>query len=177
MTLCKTISLVLLSLALLGCSSDDDDTVGGDDASDADVGPGFGTMEDLITADMLWDEMRNYTTWPSPDALQGFQASAAPHGAFVRYYVNEVAAGSYAAPADGSIIIKENYMSESDDALAAITVMYKMNGYAPEYGNWFWVKYSPDGTIDANEEGVSPGGSRRRRRYGWLRALSLGCRG
>jgi hypothetical protein len=29
--------------------------------------------------------------------------------------------------------------------LKAITVMYKIKDYNPADGDWFWVKYSPDG--------------------------------
>ena len=31
--------------------------------------------------------------------------------------------------------------------LAAITVMYKKAGYNPQVGDWFWVKYGPDGSV------------------------------
>lgn len=30
--------------------------------------------------------------------------------------------------------------------LKAITVMYKVPGYNPKDGDWFWVKYTPEGT-------------------------------
>jgi hypothetical protein len=37
----------------------------------------------------------------------------------------------------------------SDKKLVAITVMYKVKGYNPEAGDWFWAKYGPDGKIAA----------------------------
>ena len=30
----------------------------------------------------------------------------------------------------------------------AITIMYRSKGYAPDSGDWYWVKYRPDGTVD-----------------------------
>ena len=30
-----------------------------------------------------------------------------------------------------------------------ITMMYKTKGYNPEAGDWYWVKYMPDGTVAA----------------------------
>jgi len=42
---------------------------------------------------------------------------------------------------------KGNYMP--DKKLAAITVMYKVVGYNPEIGDWFWARYTPDGKVEA----------------------------
>jgi hypothetical protein len=41
-----------------------------------------------------------------------------------------------------------------DKTLAAVTVMYKKAGYNPEAGDFFWLKYTPDGNIEA--EGKAP---------------------
>lgn len=46
---------------------------------------------------------------------------------------------------DGTIIIKENYNLQKK--LQTTTIMYRLNGYDPENGNWFWLKYTPDQTI------------------------------
>ena len=48
---------------------------------------------------------------------------------------------------DKSVIVKENYSPEKQ--LTAITVMWKVRGYNPAGGNWFWAKYAPDGKIEA----------------------------
>ena len=60
-------------------------------------------------------------------------------------FLNRKAAGNPSSLPDGSIVIKENYSPEQ--ALAAITVMYKTAGYNAESGDWYWVKYNPDGTV------------------------------
>jgi len=44
--------------------------------------------------------------------------------------------------------IKENY--SSDKKLKALSVMYKIKGYNPDGGDWFWAKYSPDGKVEAS---------------------------
>jgi hypothetical protein len=48
----------------------------------------------------------------------------------------------------GAIIVKENYMPDS--TLAATTVMYKVPDYNPEAGDWYWVKFLPDGQVDGD---------------------------
>ncbi len=80
-----------------------------------------------------------------------------PHGATLTTYVNRAAADALAAGAPrmpaGAIIVKENYMP--DGSLAAITTMSKIEGYSPAAGDWFWVKYLPDGSVD--EAGAAQG--------------------
>ena len=34
-----------------------------------------------------------------------------------------------------------------DKTLGAVTVMYRVNGYDPDAGDWFWAKYKADGSI------------------------------
>lgn len=48
--------------------------------------------------------------------------------------------------ADGAIIVKENYTA--DKKFVALSVMYNIKGYNPNGGDWFWIKYSPDGKVE-----------------------------
>jgi hypothetical protein len=48
----------------------------------------------------------------------------------------------------GAIVVKENYTPDS--TLAATTVMYKVSGYDPEAGDWFYLKRLADGTVEAS---------------------------
>ncbi len=60
-------------------------------------------------------------------------------------YLNDAAFSSLKNPegmADGSIIVSENYAA--DQKLDSRTVMYKIKGYNPEGGDWFWVRYTGD---------------------------------
>ena len=59
-------------------------------------------------------------------------------------FVNNAAYNSTSAPLKyGAIQVKENYNKE--EKLTAITVMYKIKGYNPEAGDWFYAKYTPGG--------------------------------
>lgn len=92
-----------------------------------------------------------YTNWSLWPGTSKFSSGNAPHGALVTTYVNDIAASSIQAQngmADGSIIVKENYMA--DKTLAGLTVMYKIKGYNAAAGDWYWVNYKPDGTSMAS---------------------------
>ena len=46
---------------------------------------------------------------------------------------------------NGAIVVKENY--SPGKKLTAITVMYKKAGFNPENGDWYWLKFSPNGKV------------------------------
>ena len=48
---------------------------------------------------------------------------------------------------NGAIVVKENY-GEDKETLMAVTPMYKVQGYNPDAGDWFWAKYGPDGKVE-----------------------------
>lgn len=102
----------------------------------------------------LWSHLtkvnyqKSFALWPGKGKLY---KGTEPHGALLTTYVNKAALGAIQGkkgtmPA-GAIVVKENYMP--DKKLAAITVMYKVAGYNPDGGDWFWAKYTPDGKIEA----------------------------
>ncbi len=112
-------------------------------------------------AQALWTyiaETSPYTgwgTWPD-ESFKGYLPSGAPHAKVVKIFVNDVglnvASKFPGEMPEGTIIVKDNYKGESVDSpgeLDAVTVMYKVKGYNPEGGDWFWAKYKPDGTADA----------------------------
>lgn len=91
------------------------------------------------------DPYKNWKLWPGKGKLY---KGRHPHGAYLTTYINEAAWLSIEAGkpmVNGSIIVKENYTPKKE--LAAITVMYKVKGYNPGAGDWFWVKYGADGKI------------------------------
>ena len=120
--------------------------------------PPFGGTDDMQRASNLWSTMSGYRSWPSYPGLDGFQEGQSPHGKFLKYHINSAASNNHRHPGAGSIIIKENYMSASPSALGAITVMEKVPGYDPENGDWFWVKFAPDGSVMKNPKGMSLAG-------------------
>lgn len=101
----------------------------------------------FITKD---NDYTKWSLWPGKDKLY---PGKSPHGAFLTSYVNETAAKAIKEKSvgmgmpDGSIVVKENY--SPDKKLAAVTVMYKKKGFDPDNGDWFYLKFSPDGDIDA----------------------------
>ena len=90
----------------------------------------------------------NWSLWPGKKKLY---SGTQPHGAFLTTYVNDIAlealkTGRGEFP-QGSIIVKENYSKEKK--LGAVTVMFKVEGYNLDAGNWYWLKYQPDGPVEA----------------------------
>ena len=150
--------LLCMAAACADDSSDEgsvtDDGTTEEDKQQAAATPAFGSDTDVSEADALWAQMDGYDQWESFPGLEGIQPGMSPHGAFVRFYVNDICAESPDDPPDGSIIIKENFGDEAGTMLGAITVMEKREGYDAEGGDWFWAKYLPGGSLDANPEGV-----------------------
>lgn len=105
------------------------------------------------TGAALWAhlEAAPYTSWAMWPGRAALYPGTEPHGMLLTTYVNRLGldainTGAGSMPV-GAIVVKENYMPDS--TLAAVTVMYKAAGYAPDAGNWFWVKRNADGTIEA----------------------------
>ena len=91
----------------------------------------------------------NYQSWQLWPGKTKLYEGKHPHGALLTTYVSKGAYDAIEAKAgripDGEFIVKENYTPNKK--LAAVTVMYKKDGYNAEGGDWFWLKYAPDGTI------------------------------
>ncbi|HCZ11246.1 MAG TPA: hypothetical protein DHV16_03080 [Nitrospiraceae bacterium] len=107
-------------------------------------GPNAEKLNEYI---IKYDPYRAWELWPDKGRLY---KGAAPHGALLTTFVNN--AGYFSIKkkkgmADGSIIAKENYTA--DKKFVALSVMYKIKGYNPAGGDWFWVKYAPDGKVEA----------------------------
>jgi hypothetical protein len=107
------------------------------------------------TATSLWSHLEeadytaNFRLWPEKGELY---PGTEPHGMLLTTYLNDLAhgaltSGAGAMPA-GAIVVKENYMPDS--VLAAVTVMYKVDAYNPDFGNWFFVKRLANGTVEAS---------------------------
>lgn len=101
----------------------------------------------------LWGYMTKqspYQKWQHWPGLPGVYEGKPPHGAFLQVFVNDVAlkaAKSGGVMPDGAIIVKEN-IGKDGKTVMAITPMYKVKGYNPSGGDWFWAKYKANGAID-----------------------------
>lgn len=69
-----------------------------------------------------------------------------PHGPWVKTYANAVAAKNPARLEYGSVIVNEEY-DDDKATLKAVSVMYCSKGSDPSHYDWYWLKYSPDGTV------------------------------
>jgi hypothetical protein len=89
---------------------------------------------------------QKWAMWPGTDALY---KGRHPHGALLTTYVSKGALKAIDNKAgmlpNGAFVIKENYSPEKK--LGAVTVMYRVNGYDADAGDWFWAKYKPSGEI------------------------------
>ncbi|MDF1552887.1 MAG: cytochrome P460 family protein [Deferrisomatales bacterium] len=118
--------------------------------------PAVSTMaEELPAPDgkALWTYMTKtspYVGWGYWPGRYGMYEGTEPHGAHLKVFANgpalRAAREGKPMPA-GAIVVKENYGMDGK-TLMAVTPMYKMNGYNPEGGDWFWAKYNADGSID-----------------------------
>lgn len=115
---------------------------------------------DAIAAD-LWKLINSenfrdrWQMWPGTKPLY---KGSGPHGALLTTYINPTGYKTIVKKENelppGTIIVMENYMQ--DKTLGAIAVMYRLVGFDPEHGNWFWVKYAPDGKpVTAEKDGAT----------------------
>ena len=87
----------------------------------------------------------DWDLWPGKGKLY---KGRHPQGSHLTTYVNDkgmlaVRRGEPMQP--GSFIVKEVYTPEKK--LAAINVMYKVAGYNPGTGDWFWGEYGSNGAV------------------------------
>lgn len=150
-------SILILSFLLLiscGKGKKDMDDMAADEVSTSESMKDGVDMPGADAAE-VWkyiSETNPYGDWDFWPGIEGHVAGNAPHGAIIRTYlsghgVHAVQDPEKGAFDNGQFIVKENFMP--DTTLAAITVMYKVEGFNPDASDWFWAKYQPDGTVDA----------------------------
>ncbi|MCF8032876.1 MAG: cytochrome P460 family protein [Desulfarculaceae bacterium] len=102
-------------------------------------------------AKALWAHITQgspYTSWGSWPDYQGAQRARSPHGPMNRVFVNQAGLDSAKPPvAHGTIEVKA--VENAQGKLKGLVVMYKFKGYNPKAGDWFWVRYSPEGQVMA----------------------------
>jgi len=150
--------LALCAVGVLGCTPEEGTETEAEVAVSEEAPAGAdrrGPTPELpeADADALWAHLgdESYTERWAPWPGRGqFYEGTEPHGALLSTYVNAEASDAFEtdAPAmpPGAIVVKENY--SADRVLQAITVMYKVEGFNPEAGDWFWARFLPDGSVD-----------------------------
>ena len=111
-------------------------------------------------ASALWnhitqtDPYRSWSLYPArphlyPSFDRGLIPAKNPHGAYLRLYGNDIAIVSAKEAEDlpmpnGAILIMEDFAKDKT-TLLSLTVMYKVEGYNPQEGDWFWASYNSHG--------------------------------
>lgn len=98
-------------------------------------------------AHALWDYITNispYAQWDQWPTYQGLQWARSPHGPYNQVYVNQAGLSSTKAPLNyGTIQVK--VAQTKGGKIKNFTVMYKVKGYNPVAGDWFWAMYTSKG--------------------------------
>ncbi|MDP2497349.1 MAG: cytochrome P460 family protein [Candidatus Palauibacterales bacterium] len=144
---------LVTAVAVTACGDSSADRRGASSAAAAEPGSSQQAARPDTTAAGLWEYLQEvgyrdaWSLYPGKTELYEGQE---PHGMLLTTYVNsrahEAISGTYGQLPYGAVVIKENF--RPDSTLAAITVMYKRDGYDPEHNDWYWVKYLPDGSVD-----------------------------
>jgi hypothetical protein len=112
------------------------------------------------TPEAVWSHLEDaqyQASWSFWPGREPYYSGTEPHGALLNTYLNELASEGLQAMLTqeavtelpyGSILVKQNHMPDS--TLAAVTVMYKVEGYDPEHKDWWWMKRLADGTVEAS---------------------------
>lgn len=86
---------------------------------------------------------RGWKQWPD---YKGSHQSRSPHGETNQVWADKTAMSAQKPPLPaGSIQVKEAY--DGQGKLVNISAMYKVPGYNPSAGDWFWVLYGPGGKV------------------------------
>jgi len=125
----------------------------------------FGGDEDVAFAEQLWRELADARLVGPAAVTSRPYEGVEPHGAILVTLQGDLTLGGHT----GAVIVKNNYMGESvsvssvadnpDLNLDAVTIMFRRaEGYDPDNLDWFWVKYSPDGSLQTNPAGLKLAG-------------------
>ncbi len=124
----------------------------------------FGNKQDIEYADRVWQKMTGASLVGERAFVSQPYKGFPPHGIVLDTIEGEFVVGER----KGILIIKRNYGGEKEPQqvlenpakyLKAVTIMFRREpGYDPQNGDWFYVKYSPQGKVLKNPEGVSLAG-------------------
>ncbi|MCB2192214.1 MAG: cytochrome P460 family protein [Deltaproteobacteria bacterium] len=98
-------------------------------------------------AQELWSYITKtspYTKWGQWPDYRGVHPSRSPHGPYNRVYVNQAGLSSTKPPLNyGTIQVKVS--QTKGGKVKNVVAMYKVKGYNPKAGDWFWAMYTPQG--------------------------------
>lgn len=144
--------LALVTAAATGCDTVSPPEIPGEIIPD-EVEEALGTLPEPEASSVLdFLERENFReSWALFPGTEPRMPGADPHGTTLTTYVNETARDSIEAGevplAYDSILVKDNFSGEGN--VVSTTMMFRSEGFNPEAGDWFWMKWQPDQTIDA----------------------------
>ncbi len=149
---------IVLALALGACASQAGRSGGGDN-------PPFGGPDSVGYAGELWETLAEAGLVGPGSIRHKPYVGQEPHGAILENFETDLTMGGHTSV----VIVKKNYVGAgvSVDKVAnnnrryldSVTVMYRRErGYDPDNKDWFWVKYNPDGSVQANPKGMKLAG-------------------
>ena len=117
------------------------------------------TADPDTTGEAIWAHLQeeNYAEeWELwPDKGRKYEGQK-PHGAMLTTVLNDVAYEALMSDAtsfpDGSIVVKRNFKPNGE--LAAVTTMFKVDGYNPDHADWFFTKHLASGELDEMPNGM-----------------------
>lgn len=118
-----------------------------------------GDPTDDERAEDLWAAMDGYSSWNQTTDWTGVQPHTTGHGSasHVQIWLNDTANGAFGSTVpDGGIVVKETYAAADGEA-QKIFAMEKIADYDADNGDWFYVRYSTDGTVDTAGEAAVGG--------------------
>ena len=130
-----------------GCAATADTPFGGDDS--------------VSYANDLWALMVEHKLAGEGATVTRPYTGMPPHGMILELLEHSVTLNG----TTGELVVKRNYggdgldiddvINDPDRYLEAVTVMFRREaGYDSENGDWFYVKYAPDGSILNNPKGM-----------------------
>ena len=125
----------------------------------------FGLPADVAFAERLWESLKDLRLVGSRAIIAQPYEGSDPHGTILMTLDSDVEVDGREA----TVIVKKNYGGDNISIesvatnpnlfLGAITVMFRREeGYDAQTQNWFWAKYSPDGSLQTNPAGVALAG-------------------
>ncbi len=100
----------------------------------------------------LWrhiSQVDPFAEWNHLPGYDGLTRAKSPHSRHVEIFINQIGLEAYRDNKplpNGTIMVKVNYGTDQK-TVVSITPMYKVEGYNPEAGDWFWVIYTPKGKV------------------------------
>ena len=117
----------------------------------------YGGPKDTAYAAKIWKAMQKASLVEKNTIQTKAYTGTHPHGAILQTIYTNLSVDGH----NGEFIVKRNYRGKGvsiqsvsdhpDKYLGTITVMYKRPGFDSKNGDWFWVNFYPDGSLEKSK--------------------------